>query len=292
MSQFRPMLAGKFDPNKIVFPAFVSPKLDGIRGCVHQGQALTRSLKKIPNKYIFQALSVVHLEGLDGELIVGEPWATDVYRVTDSAVMSHEGTPNFKFYVFDNFNSTGPFRVRNNIAKLMADVLPCTIEWLEQHEVNSLEEVYVLESLFLSVGYEGIIIRAAEGPYKYGRSTTNEGWLIKKKNFEDDEALVVGFEEMMHNDNEAGTNELGRTFRSKAADGMRASGVMGAVICQWSDGDTFKVGSGWTMAEREEIWANQEKYRGLFLRFKSFKIGVKDAPRHAVRIGFRNPRDM
>ena len=40
-------------------------------------------------------------------------------------------------------------------------------------------------------------------PYKQGRSTVREGYLLKVKTFLDDEATVVRFEERMHNGNEA-----------------------------------------------------------------------------------------
>jgi DNA ligase-1 len=293
MSDFKPMLAGKFDPNKIVYPALVSPKLDGIRCCIYQGQALTRSLKEIPNKHIFGALSAVHLEGLDGELIIGSPCAHDVYRVTNSAVMSFDGEPEFKYFVFDNFNSSGGFEKRNDIARQMALELPAMIEWLPQHKVTSLEEILSLEESWLLAGYEGIIIRSADGPYKYGRSTTNEGWLIKKKNFHDSEARIIGFQEMMHNRNEAFQNELGRTARSKAAEGMEASGLLGALFCEeLSTGITFNLGSGLDLRMREEIFKNKDYYMGKIVKFKSFKIGVKDAPRHPVFLGFRDPKDM
>jgi DNA ligase-1 len=293
MSDFKPMLAGKFDPEKIKLPVYVSPKLDGIRCCIHQGQALSRSLKPIPNKHVFGALSAVHLEGLDGELIVGDPCAHDVYRQTNSAVMSFEGAPEFKYFVFDNFQSSGGFEKRNEIARQMALELPTMIEWLPQHLATSLDQVYSFEESFLSSGYEGIIVRSLDGPYKYGRSTTNEGWLLKKKNFMDGEARIIGFQELMHNRNEAFSNELGHTARSKASEGLEKSGVLGAFICVDLESDVqFNLGSGMDLRLREEVFKNQERYIGKIVKFKSFKIGVKTAPRHPIFLGFRDSRDM
>jgi DNA ligase-1 len=293
MSDFKPMLAGKFDATKAVFPLLASPKLDGIRCCIHQGLALTRSLKEIPNKHIFTALSAVHLEGLDGELIVGEPSAHDVYRVTSSAVMSHEGEPLFKYYVFDNFNSSGGFEKRTDIARQMAQELPSIVEWLPQHLVTSLEQFTSLEDEFLAQGFEGIMARSLDGPYKYGRSTTREGWLLKKKNFEDSEFVIDDFEELMHNDNAAFENELGRTARSKAQDGLRGGGVLGAFIGRdLHTNIPFKIGTGFDAAFRKWAWEHREELRGAIGVYKSFRIGVKDAPRHPVWKWFRDKRDM
>src|SRR5258707_792756 len=100
MSEFKPMLAGDA-PKDITFPVMASAKLDGIRCIVVNGVALSRSFKPIPNKHV-QKILAEGFDGLDGELIVGEPGAPDVYSKTNSAVMSQDGTPDFTFYVFDN----------------------------------------------------------------------------------------------------------------------------------------------------------------------------------------------
>lgn len=59
----KPMLAGKFPgDDKLRFPLFVQPKLDGIR-CVISGQiALTRTLKPVPNAEIQAALGRADFE--------------------------------------------------------------------------------------------------------------------------------------------------------------------------------------------------------------------------------------
>lgn len=107
---FKPMLAAAVeDVSALTFPLIASPKLDGIRCIVRNGVAYSRSNKPIRNRYIQQCVSEYSsdLEGLDGELIVGSPTACDVYRVTNSAVMSADGTPDFKFFVFDRINREG-----------------------------------------------------------------------------------------------------------------------------------------------------------------------------------------
>ena len=46
---FRPLLAATVDLDKVKFPCYVSPKLDGIRVLGMSGKAMTRSLKEVPN---------------------------------------------------------------------------------------------------------------------------------------------------------------------------------------------------------------------------------------------------
>src|SRR5436190_19600373 len=102
---FRPMLAAPMDSTDILNlqrPLIISPKVDGIRCVVHPELGpVTRSLKPIRNTYIRQYLNIPMLKGLDGELIVGEITAPDVFNRTTSAVMTEVGSPDFAYYVFD-----------------------------------------------------------------------------------------------------------------------------------------------------------------------------------------------
>lgn len=67
MMTFKPMLAATVvDRTKLRFPFLASPKLDGIRCIVLDGQVLSRSLKPIRNKFIVKQLQ--GLPNLDGEL--------------------------------------------------------------------------------------------------------------------------------------------------------------------------------------------------------------------------------
>lgn len=77
-----------------------SPKLDGIRAIVLGGVVMSRNLIPIPNRYVQQRFA--GLEWFDGELIFGDPTSPTVYRDTYSAVMSEEGKPDVRFFVFDH----------------------------------------------------------------------------------------------------------------------------------------------------------------------------------------------
>ena len=98
----KPMLAVEADFKKLRYPVFAQPKLDGIRVIIKNGVVYSRSLKPIPNKHV-QAL-FGHLEGVDGELIVGNPTAHDVFQKTTSGVMSKDGEPDVTLYAFDMWN--------------------------------------------------------------------------------------------------------------------------------------------------------------------------------------------
>ena len=70
---------------------YYSHKLDGIRCLGHDGKAYSRKGILIPNAYVQEAFATGDYDGFDGELIVGEPNADDVYRKTFSGVMSEGG---------------------------------------------------------------------------------------------------------------------------------------------------------------------------------------------------------
>lgn len=279
---FKPMLACEADLAKLKFPILASAKLDGVRAVVRGGVVYSRSNKPIPNVYVQDLLDTY--EHLDGELIVGEPTSKACYRDTVSHVMSLDKCNyDLRFYVFDHIQHlTAPYVDRLQ----QVEAVP-HIHLHEQRVVTCLSALLALEEKMLDEGYEGLILRAAEAPYKCGRSTMKEGYLLKLKRFTDAEFEVVGYEERMHNGNEATTNELGRTARSSHAAGKIGLGDLGALVLQ-GDGFTFNCGTGFDDATRKDLWAIRDSgLVGRMAKVKYFAVGMKDAPRHPVFLGFR-----
>jgi DNA ligase-1 len=143
------------------------------------------------------------------------------------------------------------------------------------------------------------MLRKICGRYKQGRSTAKEGILLKLKPFEDSEAIITGFEELQHNENEQFTSELGYSKRSSQQAGLVGGNTLGKFLVTGTQeehfgGVEFKVGSGLglTQALRQEIWDNREKYLGKLIKFKYQKIGSIDKPRIPIFLGFRDASDM
>ena len=286
---FKVMLASPADLDKLRFPLLVSPKLDGVRAYVKNGVVWSRSNKPIPNRYVQETFR--HVENFDGELIVGPATSPTCYRDTVSGVMREEGEPDVHFYVFDRFeNPAAPYVTRYYDLATKGvggrDII------VEQIHVVDMDELLQWEEYHINMGCEGLILRDPEAPYKQGRSTVKEGYLLKLKRFVDSEAMVVGFEERMHNGNKAVTNELGRTSRSSHKANKTGRGDLGALVLQTPEGVEFSCGTGFSDAERADIWNNRDRYRGQFAKYKHFPVGVKDAPRHPVFIGWRDKIDM
>lgn len=283
---FRPLLAATVDPaTPLRFPLWVSPKLDGIRAIVIDGIVMSRSMKPIPNLHT-QAM-FGRLLHYDGELIVGSPTSKSCYRDTMSGVMSVMGKPNVWFFAFDHIrHGTEPFAERYKRLKAFPNTYV-----LEHTLLHDEEELTKYEQVVLRQGYEGVMLRDPRAIYKQGRSTLNEGYLMKLKRFADGEAVVTGFKEHEHNANPATINELGKTKRSSHKANKIPTGKLGALEVEW-EGIEFDIGTGFTDEQRTFIWKNRLSYYGQIAKFKYLAVGMKHAPRHPVWLGFRSKLDL
>jgi len=294
---FKPMLAATVkDPAALTFPLLASPKLDGVRALVRGGVVLSRNLKPIPNQHVQRTLG--HLEGLDGELILGPPQAKDVFNQTVGVVKRVDGAPEVTFWVFDRVPTAGEpdwrFTQRFEQAQAALEkkrVAPAVATWVPHYLVTSPLELQQFEEGWVQFGYEGMMLRDPAGRYKHGRSTLKEQGLLKLKRFEDAEAVVIGFEELMHNANEATTNELGAKARSSKKTGLVGRDTLGALVVKGLNGRfkgvVFKLGTGFDALTRQAIWRNQPVWLGQVVKYKFFDIGAKDAPRFPVYLGPR-----
>ena len=292
MTMIKPMLGIAVDTTKLVFPIYASPKLDGIRVIIKDNQVLSRNGKTIPNIFVQSLLKSYH--GLDGELIVGHPTHPNVFQLTTSGVMSIEGTPNVRLYVFDCWYAEGGIDARyNEVLKITQNSSIVDIEVVPQIVINSLEELYKFEEDCLAKGYEGVMLRYPNAPYKNGRSTVKEGALLKLKRFSDSEAYILGMEPLLRNHNEPTKNALGHTERSSHIYNKVADDLLGALnVKDVRTGVEFSIGSGFTEEQRREIWNKQVELIGSIVKYKYFEVGVKDKPRFPVFCDFRDKRDM
>ena len=290
MNPFKPMLASPAEDHLIQWPVLASAKLDGVRAIVRGGVVLSRALKPIPNKNVQKRFA--HLEHFDGELIVGASNDPDVLRTTTSGVMRVDGDPVVSFHVFDHVEKGDlPYLSRFQFVKDHPHSKMTDVWIVDQTIIQTADHLVEYEQIALKQGFEGVMLRRPDAPYKFGRSTAREGYLLKVKRFHDDEFEIVGFEEEMFNANEATTSELGRTKRSSHKANKVPKGRLGALVLKYGD-TTFNCGTGFNDAERERIWAERERYLGQFAKIKYFAHGIKDVPKLPSFLGIRDERDM
>lgn len=293
-----PMLASPHKKLPLKFPLLASPKLDGIRAWNVEGDGLlSRRMKDFPNMelhmYLFDTEEEMYsTKGLDGELCVGPTTATDLMRVTTSAIMSHEGDlDGLVWWIFDDFtNPDAPAHERlSRVAERVAALNNPNIKIVPQILVHSEEELLALEQKWLKEGYEGVMVRDPNSPYKFGRATEREGYLLKIKRFADSEAEIIGFVELNRNLNEATISETGHTKRSTKKEGKVGGGTLGALqVRDLVTGIEFEIGSGFDAQMRQDLWNAQGNTLGATVKYKYFAVGVKDKPRFPIFLGFRN----
>ncbi len=273
---------------------YMSEKLDGIRCIIFGGVAYSRSLKRIPNLSV-QAYVNYHaeaMEGMDGELIVGDKNAPDVFNQSTSGVMRIEGEPNFTFWVFDRYHPTQTWLERYRRLQNLA-FTPARVQLLKHHPITEDADIDDFEAEMLAQGAEGVMLRDENAKYKCGRSGTKIPELQKVKRFVDNEFEIIGWEPKYTNTNAATVNELGRTARSTAKEGMVALDTMGSLILRTSKGDTFSCGSGMTDAIREDLWERRETLMGQLAKVKYFDVGNGyNVPRFPVLVGIRHKDDL
>jgi DNA ligase-1 len=297
---FKPMLAPHEDPmsypdyfKKLKYPLLCSPKYDGVRCIIKNHIAYSRTFKPIPSRQVQDQLN--DLEHFDGELIVGEPTDYNVYNRTQSHVMSID-KPNvdLRYYVFDYTHPdflNSPFTTR--FLKLCdMSISNISVFIVEQEYIESKIRLLEYEEECLERGFEGIMMKSCCGYYKQGRGTFNQGLIYKLKRFQDDEGVIVGFEEGKSNQNVQERDELGYAKRSTAKAGMVPTDTLGKFIVNFKGMEIEVAPGSFNHDERKHIWQNQLRYQGSYLKFRHFTHGVKDKPRFPRAIGFRDKIDF
>jgi len=212
-----PMLAHRYDKHaeKIVFPAYAQPKLDGHR-CIatldKKGKCAlwTRTRKPIKTMpHIVGALEEMGCRDivLDGELYNHE--YKDKFEVLTHLIKRDapaEGHEVVQYHVYDWAGEQVPMPSYQERWEILRDVsgqagwddrtipenLPyCTLVLVETIEVADEDELMLAFERFLEQGYEGAIVRNKDGAYVNKRSYD----LQKVKQFDDAEFKVVGVTE-------------------------------------------------------------------------------------------------
>lgn len=309
---FKPMLAASEAPDldavEKMFPYWLQPKFDGFRCTVlPKLGAVSRTLKAIPNRYVRAMMDegFCH-EHIDGEIVTYTDGVVDPLNVVNSKLSKVEGRPDFKFHMFDNVQFPDlPYHARYDMIPERTHV---GIR-VEKIVITSLPQLMREEDKLVRAKWEGGILRHPDGLYKHNRATLKEGTLLKLKRFYDHEAEVIGFEELMINENEQKRDERGYAKRSSSKAGKVPGGTLGALVCRWTPPDfapgydewfakgdhspvCFKIGGGWTDAERQEIWDRRDTYMGRYHTFKFQRIGEHGRPLLPIGKAWRSRAEM
>lgn len=271
---------------KLRFPVAVTLKKDGIRG-IRVDALRSRTFKKIPNLKLRQR-AIIHLrDGMDMEL-----WNKRLaYNEIESIVMSreHPDTDMIEFHLLDWFNPNLTYAQRcNMIAAFMQTTDQQLVKFSPPVMCHNAEQLFAFFIMVEEQAGEGICFRTPDSPYKQGRSTLREQWLVKLCRGLQSEAVITGFVEQFENTNPDKYNPVGLMNRSSDAAYMVGKDTLGSLLVK--DGDKeFSIGTGvgLTDALRKQIWMNRDRYLGMTILYSYKPHGEKDLPRSPVMKGFR-----
>jgi DNA ligase-1 len=238
---------------------------------------------------------------MDGELICGSPTDPNAMQHAHSAFSSKYGEPDFSFNIFDNW-TRGKTSYKDYWPELEAAQanLPSWAFIVPQLVIASPEDLDDFVKEVTGMGYEGAVVRSLYSPYKHGRSTWKQGWMLKAKEYEYTEGTIVGLKQAMHNANDPVFDELGFTKRSTHAANKIPANTLGSFIVKHpASEESFGVATGnLSAAEKQQLWDKRDEIAcgsciGLTITFKHFaQSGVRNKPRHAQFIAFRSAEDM
>lgn len=266
----------------------VTDKFDGIRAVNQSHGLFSRTMKPIPNEWICNIANASAGLNFDGELMTYTDGVADDFHTVQSKVMTQEGQPIFKYHVFDDFsNPFLPYNIRTTRLELFNKYAHNGDEHITlelPRPVSSLFALKMEHEDAINRGREGLIVRDPESPYKYGRSTLNEGWMLKLKLWEDAEARIIGWEPLMRNTNESTINIFGRQERGHGIQGKIADNMLGAFIVESEEFGVFNIGGPFTTLQRCNFWQN---YLNSILTYQFQRHGTKEKPRSPRFKGIR-----
>lgn len=259
---FNPMLAHKFEDykDKIKYPVYSQPKLDGIRCIVRADGMWSRNGKKIVSApHIYESLKPLFEKDpeliFDGELYA-DKFANDfnaicslVKKTKPTANDLKESKDKIEYHIYDMPSHGGSFNER--IYHLDTIKLPDCCKLVGTYILNNEKDVTDYYEWYMESGYEGQMIRLDE-VYENKRSKS----LLKHKSFIDEEYTILGIEEGQGN----------------------KTGMVGSFIFENKDGKQFNASPKFNWEICKQMWNERETLIGKQATVKYFNLTPGDSP--------------
>lgn len=259
------LLARVYHPGLPLADYWVSEKYDGVRGYWDGERLRTRGGEAVtPPAWFTAGWPRVPM---DGELWAGRSQFSVAQSTVRSANAGDTAWKHMRFMVFDLPAHPGSFDQRlPDLQKAVASIGQPWVQAVAQQHISSHEALQTLLARTVRAGGEGLMLHRGASLYVAGRSDD----LIKVKTHEDTEARVV----------------------AQLPGKGKHAGSMGALLLEMPNGQRFKLGAGFSDAERMTpppvgSWVTY-RFRGLhdsgLPRFASFVRVREDVPRAPQRL--------
>jgi len=250
-------LAHTWDGSMDVSGWWMSEKLDGVRGYWTGTAMLSRSGKRynVPTWFTVNFPPTP----LDGELWLGRQQFAELVSIVRSQDAG-DAWRDVRYVIFDAPGIAGTFEARMAATSAWFDHHPSSYAEVLKQEVCS-GEAHLKKRLKAveALGGEGLMLRRPESLYLAGRTHD----LLKVKSFQDSEAVVV------KHISGSGRNE----------------GRLGALLVRLPNGIAFKIGSGFSDAERDN-----PPPIGSTITFKYYGFTHNGVPRFASFLRIRKAK--
>lgn len=259
--EFKLMLAPNELPiiTNIKYPCYVQPKLDGYRCIYKNGAMYSRKGKPFGNDNLSTYFS--KLFGLQDYVLDGELYCEGVnFNKLQTILNTYEETlPNtLKFVVYDCIpvkdweaqSCKKPYSERiRNVREVVANLADHKkVIDIPNDEVEDAKQAVNLYKEYLKKGYEGAMIKAIDGQYRWKRVTLRSGEMLKLKPFSTLDLKVTSIYEGEGN----------------------FQGVAGGVVVDFN-GNPVSVGSGFDVATRKKMAETPSDFIGRTLEVKYFE---------------------
>lgn len=281
----KPMLAKPFNKKWMKGDIYLQPKLDGMRA-VWDGEKLYsrrgKEIKGVPTlvEYLREHY---HDFPLDGELYNhNKTFQEQISSVRKTVNIDEDLT--IEYHVYDIPVEDLPFRTRQ--ARLRSRVestdpeQTSRLKLVETHWIpeKAIEHYAPLYNPYEADGYEGTMVRNATGLYKFGKRSSD---LMKAKSFIDEEFPCIGCNQLTRKEKiivpEGTPGSLPYADGTWYKDGEETPDEMvGDLIVELPDGNTCKVGTGYTEEQRRDFWKEPPIGKLLTIKFQGYTDPDKD----------------
>ena len=256
------MLAKLYEPNRVQFPCYGSPKIDGVRAIFKRGNFYSR------NGHVFKGLQNLKesldnlcqgkdIPTLDGELTV----KNTSFQEGSGLIRNDHAVLDAQFSIFELPELQDTFTQRIKLIKTLdtTNIRPIAHLPLKNHD-----EVLAFYKKCRGLGYEGSVIKPWDYIYK---GTRSYDWM-KMKDVLSIDAPITGFYE--------GTGKY--------------KGMLGGVTIE-INGVTVKVGGGFSDEQRKIIWERKHKFLLRMIEVLYMEKTLAGSLRHSRFSRFRPDKD-
>ena len=249
-------LANKYNDQINLYNYWVSEKYDGVRAFWNGKQLVSRQGNIINTPTWFTA--PLTATQLDGELWLDRGKFDQLSGIIRRRSPVDDNWRNIKYMVFDLPDSAQVFDQRLELLKLLIkDINTPHIQLVEQVKVSTHSALMQKLDEVVDNNGEGLMLHLGSSTYKNTRSDD----LLKLKKYSDAEAVVI------------------KHIPGKG----KFKGLLGSVLVEMADKKRFKIGTGFSNADR-----NNPPAIGSVITYKYFGLTNNGIPRFASFLRVRN----